>query len=75
MRMVKEYCILEANHGAELTEIVNRHIEEGWQPFGHPFIIKANYEQAMVRYEEPLMVPMYGDQLVEETIKRKGKIQ
>lgn len=50
---ITEYCIIEAVDSVTLTEIVNDHISDGWQPFGHPFLMKHDYEQAMVKYEKP----------------------
>lgn len=52
---VIEYILLKETVFSDLSDRVNEHLEEGWQPWGGPGIgvdeMENHYIQAMVRYE------------------------
>lgn len=60
MRVV-QYAIANSLNQAEMIDLVNKAIGDGWQPLGAPFMVRALIEpehrnsevlcQALVRYE------------------------
>lgn len=51
MRKIIEYKIV-IPHMGRLEDVVNNLMEEGWQPFGSPYMSGTREYQAMVKYEE-----------------------
>lgn len=58
MIKITEYVIVEKCERMEMQEYVEKHILDGWQPYGHLSFRgsasngESRYVQAMVRYEE-----------------------
>ncbi len=48
MSRAGKYELVSAGTSEQLAEKVNEKIDEGWQPFGSPFIHGGNILQAMV---------------------------
>lgn len=54
---IKEYRLIATYNIDTLNDMIAIRIDEGWQPFGSPFIEnvstdKAYYYQAVVKYDE-----------------------
>ena len=56
MRKITEYKIVSENNTVFLSELVNKNIEEGWEPFGNVFVTEGTLRglkhQPMVKYRE-----------------------
>jgi hypothetical protein len=53
--MITAYRLLSYNLPHNLEETINNYIEQGWQPFGSPFVDGDHYYQAIVQSEAPKM--------------------
>lgn len=54
MKNIKSYSIVYGSNPFEVSEEVNRLIQEGWKPYESLVVIQGNYGymQAMVQLEE-----------------------
>jgi len=44
---IKKYATAYGNNPRELDEAVNKHITDGWQPYGNPYATENPVEGAM----------------------------
>ena len=51
MGQVNEYELLAAPYPAELSEAINRRLEEGWSLCGNPFAHAGEVFQAVIRVQ------------------------
>lgn len=49
--MITAYRLLSYNLPHNLEETINNYIQQGWQPFGSPFVDGDHYYQAIVQNE------------------------
>lgn len=42
--MSMEYKLIEQAYSAELTRAVMQHLQEGWDLYGNPFAVEAEYD-------------------------------
>lgn len=46
---MKEYKILSTTGTDNLSEIVSKYLQQGWELYGDPFSKEGNYCQAMIK--------------------------
>lgn len=44
---IKQYATAYGNNPLELDEAVNKHIADGWQPYGNPYATENPVKDAM----------------------------
>lgn len=54
--MITAYRLLSYNLPHNLEETINNYIQQGWQPFGSPFIDGDHYYQAIVQTQTDTIV-------------------
>ena len=56
MEKIVEYKLLSAETSRRITEMVNEHIQKGWQPYGSPSTTMSEknfrFNQAIVKYQQ-----------------------
>jgi hypothetical protein len=46
---MKEYRIISTNTADQLSEVVNKYFQQGWELYGDPFVKEGIFCQAMVK--------------------------
>jgi hypothetical protein len=46
---MKEYKIMTTNSASNLSEVVTKYLQQGWELYGDPFSRDGTYCQAMIK--------------------------
>lgn len=66
--MITDYRLLSYNLPHNLEETINNYIQQGWQPFGSPFVDGDHYYQAIVQYSSDIKVAEAETTLYEDLL-------
>lgn len=55
MDKVKQYKLLVCNAPEQLTEKVQKHLEQGWQLYGEPQMCQGGVHQSLMLYSQAVI--------------------